>query len=76
MNKKQKMIKLTAKRAKARKNKHTAPTIKKYISKADRAKALAQEQAEAALKTTAEASESISENKPESEPQGSSEAKD
>ncbi|RTR26445.1 DUF2986 domain-containing protein [Shewanella atlantica] len=49
MNKKQKMIKLTAKRAKARKNKHTAPTIKKYVSKGDRAKALAQEQAEAAL---------------------------
>ncbi|MBW8185897.1 DUF2986 domain-containing protein [Shewanella nanhaiensis] len=56
MNKKQKMIKLTAKRAKARKNKHTAPTIKKYVSKGDRAKALAQEQAEAALsgKQTAE----------------------
>ena len=49
MNKKQKMIKMTAKRAKARKNKHTAPTIKKYVSKGDRAKALAQEQAQAAL---------------------------
>ncbi len=49
MNKKQKMIKMTAKRAKARLNKHTAPTIKKYVSKGDRAKALAQEQAEAAL---------------------------
>ncbi|MEI6860562.1 MAG: DUF2986 domain-containing protein [Shewanella sp.] len=52
MNRKQKMIKLTAKRAKARKNKHTAPTIKKYISKSDRAKIQAQEQAESALKTT------------------------
>ncbi|MEC4728306.1 DUF2986 domain-containing protein [Shewanella sp. D64] len=49
MNRKQKMIKMTAKRAKARLNKHTAPTIKKYVSKGDRAKALAQEQAEAAL---------------------------
>ena len=45
------MIKLTAKRAKARKNKHTAPNIKKYVSKGDRAKALAQEQTEAALST-------------------------
>ncbi|MCJ8304695.1 DUF2986 domain-containing protein [Shewanella benthica] len=54
MNKKQKMIKLTAKRTKARKNKHTAPTIKKYISKSDRAKMLAQEEAEAALKATAD----------------------
>ncbi|NRB22532.1 DUF2986 domain-containing protein [Shewanella sp.] len=54
MNKKQKMIKLTAKRTKARKNKHTAPTVKKYISKSDRAKMLAQEEAEAALKTTVE----------------------
>ncbi|SQH76275.1 conserved protein of unknown function [Shewanella benthica] len=52
MNKKQKMIKLTAKRTKARKNKHTAPTIKKYISKSDRAKMLAQEEADAALKAT------------------------
>lgn len=40
---------MTAKRAKARLNKHTAPTIKKYVSKGDRAKAVAQEQAEAAL---------------------------
>lgn len=63
MNKKQKMIKLTAKRAKARKNKHTAPTIKKYISKADRAKALAQEQAEAALNATA-ADDSVSDTAP------------
>ncbi|MPY26568.1 DUF2986 domain-containing protein [Shewanella psychropiezotolerans] len=54
MNKKQKMIKLTAKRAKARKNKHTAPTIKKYISKSDRAKMLAQEEADSALTTTAD----------------------
>jgi len=53
MNKKQKMIKLTAKRAKARKNKHTAPTIKKYVSKGDRAKQLAQEQAKAALEGVA-----------------------
>ncbi|MGS0690423.1 DUF2986 domain-containing protein [Shewanella sp. 30m-9] len=37
MNRKQKMIKKTAKRAKARLNKHTAPTIKKYVSKAERA---------------------------------------
>ncbi|MGS0679863.1 DUF2986 domain-containing protein [Shewanella sp. 125m-7] len=37
MNRKQKMIKRTAKRAKARLNKHTAPTIKKYVSKAERA---------------------------------------
>lgn len=48
------MIKLTAKRTKARKNKHTAPTVKKYISKSDRAKMLAQEEAEAALKATVE----------------------
>ncbi|ABV36434.1 conserved hypothetical protein [Shewanella sediminis HAW-EB3] len=61
MNKKQKMIKMTAKRAKARLNKHTAPTIKKYVSKGDRAKALAQEQAEAAL----------SANKPSDEEQSS-----
>ncbi len=72
------MIKLTAKRAKARKNKHTAPTIKKYISKADRAKALAQEQAEAALNATTEAndSDSNSESKPESEPQSTTAEKE
>ncbi|GIU43724.1 DUF2986 domain-containing protein [Shewanella colwelliana] len=48
MNRKQKMIKKTAKRAKARHNKHTPPTVKKYVSKGDRAKELAQEQAAAA----------------------------
>ncbi|AQS35673.1 Protein of unknown function (DUF2986) [Shewanella psychrophila] len=72
MNKKQKMIKLTAKRAKARKNKHTAPTIKKYISKSDRAKMLAQEQAESALKDTADkntGSEEIAATGPEVEAQ-------
>ncbi|MCG9722794.1 DUF2986 domain-containing protein [Shewanella sp. Isolate7] len=53
MNKKQKMLKKTAKRAKARHNKHTPPTVKKYISKGDRAKMLAQEQAEAAAKANA-----------------------
>ena len=37
MNRKQKMIKLSAKRAKARLNKHPPPTIKKYVSKAERA---------------------------------------
>ncbi|WOT06458.1 DUF2986 domain-containing protein [Shewanella youngdeokensis] len=46
MNKKQKMIKLTAKRAKARLNKHTPPTIKKYVSKAERAENLAKLAAE------------------------------
>ncbi|WP_254304060.1 DUF2986 domain-containing protein [Shewanella sp. VB17] len=54
MNRKQKMIKMTAKRAKARLNKHTAPTIKTYVSKGDRAKALAQEQAQAALNASNE----------------------
>ena len=53
MNKKQKMLKKTAKRAKARHNKHTPPTVKKYISKGDRAKILAQEQAEMAAKANA-----------------------
>ncbi|WP_119979052.1 DUF2986 domain-containing protein [Shewanella algidipiscicola] len=53
MNRKQKIIKKTAKRAKARLNKHTAPTIKKYISKGDRAKELAREQAELAAKANA-----------------------
>ncbi|QYK14344.1 DUF2986 domain-containing protein [Shewanella rhizosphaerae] len=53
MNKKQKMLKKTAKRAKARHNKHTPPTVKKYISKGDRAKMLAQEQAEMAAKANA-----------------------
>lgn len=48
------MIKMTAKRAKARLNKHTAPTIKTYVSKGDRAKALAQEQAQAALNASNE----------------------
>ncbi|WP_299797126.1 DUF2986 domain-containing protein [uncultured Shewanella sp.] len=62
MNKKQKMIKLTAKRAKARKNKHTAPTIKKYVSKGDRAKALAQEQARAALESKAGEAQNESQN--------------
>ena len=37
MNRKQKIIKKTAKRAKAKLNKHTPPTIKKYVSKAERA---------------------------------------
>lgn len=54
MNRKQKMIKMTAKRAKARLNKHTAPTIKTYVSKGDRAKALAQEQAQTALNASDE----------------------
>ncbi|ABZ76191.1 conserved hypothetical protein [Shewanella halifaxensis HAW-EB4] len=48
MNRKQKMIKRTAKRAKARLNKHTAPTIKKYVSKAERAEQQAKLDAEAA----------------------------
>lgn len=48
MNRKQKMIKKTAKRAKARLNKHTAPTIKKYVSKAERAEQQAKLEAEAA----------------------------
>jgi len=54
MNKKQKMIKMTAKRAKARLNKHTPPTIKKYVSKAERAENLAKLEAEelAAQSTT------------------------
>ena len=46
MNRKQKMIKKTAKRAKARLNKHTAPTIKKYVSKAERAEQQAKLEAE------------------------------
>jgi hypothetical protein len=46
MNKKQKMIKMTAKRAKARFNKHTPPTVKKYVSKAERAENLAKLAAE------------------------------
>ncbi len=50
MNRKQKMMKKTAKRAKARHNKHTPPTVKKYVSKGDRAKELAREQAEMAAK--------------------------
>lgn len=52
MNRKQKMIKKTAKRAKARLNKHTAPTIKKYVSKAERAEQQAKLEAEAAEQTT------------------------
>ncbi|WP_076415393.1 DUF2986 domain-containing protein [Shewanella sp. UCD-KL12] len=76
MNKKQKMIKLTAKRAKARKNKHTAPTIKKYISKADRAKALAQEQAQAALNATTDSTEGESSSQPQSEPEQVTEEKE
>lgn len=50
MNRKQKIIKKTAKRAKARLNKHTPPSVKKYVSKGDRAKELAREQAEMAAK--------------------------
>ncbi len=38
MNRKQKINKKIAKKAKAARNKHTPPTIKKYISKAERAK--------------------------------------
>lgn len=52
MNRKQKMIKKTAKRAKARLNKHTAPTIKKYVSKAERAEQQAKLAAEAAEQAT------------------------
>lgn len=59
MNRKQKMIKKTAKRAKARLNKHTAPTIKKYVSKAERA--------EQQAKLAAEASESESATSAEAE---------
>ncbi|QQX81977.1 DUF2986 domain-containing protein [Shewanella sp. KX20019] len=60
MNKKQKMIKMTAKRAKARLNKHTPPTIKKYVSKAERAENLAKLEAEElAAKTATEAEVSI-----------------
>lgn len=57
MNRKQKMIKKTAKRAKARLNKHTPPTIKKYVSKAERAEQQAKleaEAAEGALESTTE----------------------
>ena len=54
MNRKQKMIKKTAKRAKARLNKHTAPTIKKYVSKAERAEQQAKLEAEAAEQAAAQ----------------------
>ncbi|WP_394205678.1 DUF2986 domain-containing protein [Shewanella waksmanii] len=54
MNRKQKMIKKTAKRAKARKNKHTPPTIKKYVSKAERAENQAKLEAEKAQQVDAE----------------------
>lgn len=60
MNKKQKMIKMTAKRAKARLNKHTPPTIKKYVSKAERAENLAKLAAEElAAQSAIETEESI-----------------
>lgn len=51
MNRKQKMIKKTAKRAKAKLNKHTPPTIKKYVSKAERA----EQQAKLALEAEEQA---------------------
>ncbi|PKG58389.1 DUF2986 domain-containing protein [Shewanella sp. Choline-02u-19] len=57
MNKKQKMIKMTAKRAKARLNKHTPPTIKKYVSKAERAENLAKLEAEELAAQSATATE-------------------
>ncbi|MDB2386833.1 DUF2986 domain-containing protein [Shewanella sp.] len=56
MNRKQKMIKLSAKRAKARLNKHTPPTIKKYVSKAERAEQQAKLAAEEALAAKDDAS--------------------
>ena len=61
MNRKQKMIKKTAKRAKARLNKHTPPTIKKYVSKAERAEQQAKLEAEAAEQAAETAPESTSE---------------
>jgi hypothetical protein len=57
MNKKQKMINMTAKRAKARLNKHTPPTIKKYGSKAERAENLAKLEAEELAAQSATATE-------------------
>ncbi|MGS0730784.1 DUF2986 domain-containing protein, partial [Shewanella sp. 0m-11] len=61
MNRKQKMIKKTAKRAKARLNKHTAPTIKKYVSKAERAEQQAKLVAEEAAQQEALAAEGTTE---------------
>ena len=61
MNRKQKMIKKTAKRAKARLNKHTPPTIKKYVSKAERAEQQAKLEAEAAAQAAEGALESTTE---------------
>ncbi|MCK8046008.1 DUF2986 domain-containing protein [Shewanella sp. 1CM18E] len=63
MNRKQKMIKKTAKRAKARLNKHTAPTIKKYVSKAERAEQQAKLEAEAAEQAAETVAETASEEK-------------
>ncbi|MCL1048401.1 DUF2986 domain-containing protein [Shewanella abyssi] len=71
MNKKQKMIKMTAKRAKARLNKHTPPTIKKYVSKAERAENLAKLEAEElAAQSTTEAEVSIDANDVDTTPAG------
>lgn len=58
MNRKQKINKKIAKRAKAALNKHTPPTIKKYVSKAERAKqALEAEQAATQVEDNLDASE-------------------
>lgn len=58
MNRKQKIIKKTAKRAKARLNKvenpGTAAAKERYISKAERARLAELEKAEAATEVTAE----------------------
>lgn len=59
MNRKQKMIKKTAKRAKARLNKHTPPTIKKYVSKAERAEQQAKLEAEAAEEALESTTETV-----------------
>ncbi|MCL1124341.1 DUF2986 domain-containing protein [Shewanella surugensis] len=56
MNRKQKIIKKTAKRAKARLNKHTPPTIKKYVSKAERTANQALKEKEALLNPVDDAS--------------------
>lgn len=71
MNRKQKMIKLSAKRAKARLNKHTPPTIKKYVSKAERAEQQAKLAAEELAKqdeaaTEVDANESDTDSAPAS----------
>lgn len=62
MNKKQKMTKKLAKRAKAKFNKHTPPTVKKYVSKAERAKnALEQQQTAESAPTESNTSSAVDE---------------